>query len=204
MPRSRSSAASSARPRKSWTVTGKSACAEVSICWVPSMRNRTRSIGCRTASEVAAFARRSGSNAPPSNSTYRWPATPPSGWPSSRPTHMACCMGASGKALSAAGTVGAAGTSGSYARTPSPTSRDHASTVGSADSAAKSTSTPRRRHLPASDIIRMESRPWLIRLPAGSTVSALTPSNSATSARTSLGLPAMEAPTPPVHNPPTG
>jgi acyl-CoA synthetase (AMP-forming)/AMP-acid ligase II len=44
-----------------------------------------------------------------------------------------------------------------------------------------------------------------MRLPLGSTVSALTPSNSATSADTSLGLPATEARTPPVNkpNPPT-
>ena len=85
----------------------------------------------------------------------------------------------------------------------SPTSRDHASMVGSADSVAKSTSIPRRRHLPASDIILIESRPWPMRLPAGSTTSALTPSNSATSARTSFGLPAMEAPTRPVNSRPS-
>ena len=49
------------------------------ICWVPSDRNVTRSIGCRVANFVAASHRRSGSIAPPSNSTYRCPATPPSG-----------------------------------------------------------------------------------------------------------------------------
>ena len=47
------------------------------------------------------------------------------------------------------------------------TNSDQASMVGVAESVAKSTSMPWRRQRPASDIIRIESRPCPIRLSAG-------------------------------------
>jgi len=110
----------------------------------------------------AAACNRSGSIAPPSNSTYRCPATPPSRWLSWRPTHSACWIGASGNGSCGASADRGSGVSGSRAAATSDETNisfDQAPIVGAAASVAKSTATPRRRQRPASVIIRIESRP---------------------------------------------
>ena len=94
---SSASAAAESNRRRSCTLTGRP---RPPMRWVPSDRISTRSIGWRAASLAAAARSRGASTPAPSNSTYRCDDTPPSCCSSWRPTHIACCIGASGNGAS--------------------------------------------------------------------------------------------------------